>query len=89
MPLDHLKADREFPPKYLAALPVDQVAQRPWLLLMTPEVLVCPFAHRKGGPTPNEMRAIKTMQQRLMKTPISVWISQDGRLTPEETDQYK
>ena len=47
-------------------------------------VLITPFPARKDGPTAGETIAIKAMQRRLTRSRVAVWISQDGKLTPQE-----
>jgi hypothetical protein len=77
-------ADLERPARHLAEMPSEALAKKPWLLLMSAEVLVSPFPTRKNGPNPAEVRAIQQMQQRLGQTPVAIWIAQDGQLTPQK-----
>ncbi len=74
--------DQDFPARHHAAMPDARMAQIPWLLV--DGVLITPFPTRKDGPTAGETIAIRAMQRRLMRSRVAVWISQDGKLTPQE-----
>jgi hypothetical protein len=70
-----------FPDRNKAQMPQDRVAEIPWLLVLG-SVLISPYPARKDGPTEAEAQAISAMQRRLARSPIAVWISADGKMTP-------
>jgi hypothetical protein len=86
-------ADQIFPARHHSPLPPDRLAALPWLV--AGELLISPFAARKGGLSAAETDAVEAMRLRLacdrsagrLPTCTAFWLSPlDGRTTPVATD---